>query len=60
MVEGAENPKRVGDLQRGTAAHMREHLIGIRDMAEVGRFGTDQDARDALAKIILGCRCALK
>lgn len=62
MVEGTEDRARAFALQQGaqqTQDHMRGHLIGIRDMAEQGRFGTDQDALEALGKIVLACRCAL-
>lgn len=60
MVEGVENPQRIGDLKRGTPEHMREHLIAIRNIADEARFGSADQKATALENIVLGCRCALK
>lgn len=62
MVEGV-TPLKLAELAKAFPSrdtHMREHLEGIRNMADEARFGTDQDAKDALGKIVLACRCALK
>lgn len=69
MVEGANNVQRIAGLseaQRQQKAmqekhdHMESHLRGILEIADIARFGSDQDAKDALEKVVLACRCALK